>query len=506
MRKKSDARRGTLQADSASNPDPKKPLTTETPEPGVARPAVSDPSVNYVAGSLIYPFIRTDIILAETIDEAEQANGWQIWDDMALDPTLASLQLWYKSNVLMDGLQIDAKKFDPLQGQDLPDEKDTLSAEWARRYMVEIIERLQFVDRPIMATCWDLLDGVRYPHKLAEVTSDTLKYGEFSGMPGFASIRTIPRANYNLIYDWKNTFKGILGIVPGGSIALWSGIVADASLIPNVVAPEKISMFFADDADGIPRSLWNGIYAPWLRLMESYVQMMRTMGGMAGGKVSLVLGEDNRGQEFKDPATGETVTMIQRGQAALKGWMNNGTLTVGPGSTPMVWFPPGTALDGFLAAIKNFQREAVQVITTNAKALLEGEHSSGLSEDKADDDADPVTVILKSKLCQTLNKLFYNQLKLAKGEEFAQRYCPSASMNKGSAPDFADNGATYAQIMAASACTPSQLPDICALVGIRPPNAAEMVVITKAWNAKMDQIQNPPEPSAQPPKPQPKPK
>jgi hypothetical protein len=490
---------------SADNPDSNPRATTQTPALSNKSAVVSRSDVQYIASSVAYPFIRTDIILAGTIDEAEKINGLRIYDDMLLDPTVAGVRLWSLVNTLADGLTVEAAEFEPPIGSEEIDPVDQKEAEWSRRYIKAVIKRLSRTDRDIFGVMWDLLDGARLPHVIAEVNFDTFKTGEYSGLYFWDSIRPKPRPNYNLIYDEMNTFRGVLGLVPGGSIAKWSGIITDASKLPNVVSPEKLIFFFADDRLGIPKSLWNGIYAPWARLQGLYTDMMETSQGATGGKIAVTLG-DKAGQKFTDPTTGEEVTAEMATFNQARQWRNNGVLVLQNGSTPYVFYPQGDALDSFVEAIKMTKAEIAIGLTTNAKSILEGEHSSGLSEDNASDDAEPVIDLLKMRLCLCLDKLFYSTLKLSRGEAYAERYAPTASMKKGDKVDFPPAGTTLSQLVAADALTPSQMPDAAKIVGLKAPTSQEMDLLTQSWQARIgaaiDAALNPPEPASEnaPPK------
>jgi hypothetical protein len=472
---------------SKQNPDKNRHVTTQTPESYQIGDVVSRADIQYVPSSTtVTRFIRGDLILPQTIDEAEIGQGLDIYDEMLLDPTIAGIRLWMNVNTLADGLTYEPADIEPEFGQEEPDPALLKEADWARRYVSAAVKRLKFTDRDIMLTLWDLLDGARIPHKLAEATYDTFPSGPYAGLPGLASLRTKPRRNYNLVYDTMNRFRGIVAIVPGSTLALWSGYIRDVSKLPGAVAAEKLVYFFADDRDGIPKSLYNAAFAPWARMIDLYADMMQTSGNSAGGKVSIVLG-DKAAQQFTDPVTGATQTAEERAQAAASQWGNDGVLILMHGATPTVHYPQANALNTFIEGIKMCKNEIATALTTQAKAIFEGEHGSGLSEDTASEDAEAVITMLKSKLCIALDSLSYNLLKLAKGEEYAQRFCPKASMDKGDVADFPEAGQTWAAICAAEGFTPSQIPSISKMTGLKTPNAAELEILGATWLAQQKQ-------------------
>lgn len=396
---------------------------------------------------------------------------------MLTDPTIAGIRLWMIVNTLQDGVNFLPASPD---GDALWSDQDKAEAIASKRYVSSAFHRLQFVDRPLYSTLWNLMDGARIPEKLAEITYDTMTSGEFVGRAGFSSITPKPRGNYRLVYDSMNRFRGVLAIVAGSSLAIFSGYVRDASKFPNVIASEKILMFNADDVDNVPKSLYAGAYAPWARILRMYRQMIETGEASAGGKVAVVLG-DKAAQVFVDPVTGEQTTLELNTKSALSQWGNNGTLTLPNGSMPYVFFAQPGALQTFIEAIQMCKREMWTALTTNDKTGMEGNHGSGLSEDKSADNAEPVIDMLKTKLCMCLDKASYQLLKLDRGEEYAQRYCPKASMVKGDKGDFESGGPVLAQLKTAGFLTPSQYETACPLAGIKPPTPEEMTLIGNAW-------------------------
>ena len=483
---------------SKENPDKNRHVTTQTPETYKIDDVVSRADIQYVPSSTsVTRYVRGDLILPQTIDEAEAGQGLDIYDEMLLDPTIAGVRLWMNVNTLADGLNYEAAEIELEIGQEKPDPELTKESEWARQYVTAAVKRLKYVDRDIMLTLWDLLDGARIPHKLAEATYDTFPSGPYAGLPGIASLRTKPRRNYNLVYDTMNKFRGIVAIVPGSSLALWSGYIRDISKLPGAIAAEKLVFFFADDRDGVPKSLFNAAFAPWARMLDIYSDMMQTSGNSAGGKVSIVLG-DKAGQQFTDPVTGGIQTAEERAQAAASQWGNDGVLILMNGATPTVHYPQANALNTFIEGIKMCKNEIATALTTQARAIFEGEHGSGLSQDNASDDAQPVVVMLKSKLCLALDTLSYNLLKLAKGEAYAQQFCPKATMERGDVVDFPASGTAWAAIASAEGYTPSQIPQIAKIIGVKPPVAAEMEIIGATWLAQQKSKLTPPEPPALP--------
>ena len=487
-----------------NNPDPNKHLTTQTPSRQQKGDVVSRADIQYVPSSeSITRFITGDLILPDTIDEAELDNQIGVYDEMLLDPTIAGLRLWTNVNVLTDGLRYEAKQFEPDLGEEEPNKTDVKEADWSRRYVAAAIDRLQYVGNKargnIMLFLWDLMDGARIPSTIAEATYDTIRTGEYAGNPGIKFLKVKPRRNFNIVLDTMNTFRGIVAIVPGQSLALWSGFIQDVSKLPNAIAEEKLIWFYVDDRCGVPKSLYNPFFGPWLRMLKLYKQFILTAQASAGGKRAVVLG-DKAAQQFVNPQTGAPATMEMNASASLQNWNNEGTLVLANGSKPHVFYAQPGALTAFIEGLKMCKREIWTAGTTNDKTAMEGDHGSGLSESKSSDDAQPVIDLIKGKLCIALDGLSFNLLKLAKGEEYAMRYCPKASMERGDIADFPAAGAAWAAIATAEGFTPSQVPAIMKLIGLPPPTVEELDVMMTTWKAKRDPAANPPEPVVAGPK------
>jgi hypothetical protein len=486
---------GTSRDDSLASKQEEGPVTSDAPLADTQKPIVSNPAIQYVASTRDYPFLRGDIVLSGSIDEAEIANGWRIWSEMALDPTAQGIQLWTKVNTLVDGFTIEPRQFLLRAGSESPNDEDVQQALWSAQYVGHVLcDQLEMDDRPMLSILWDMLDGIREPYKVAEVTYNTLRFGDFKGFPGIKCIRPKPRENYNIVLDEMNNWRGVVGLVPGGSQALWSGFIKDASVIPNCIAAEKLAWFYAADEDGIPRSLWNGMYAPWARLQLTYRDYIDAISASCGAKVSLEMSDDQRGLDFQDPRTGETVSAIEQTRRAAEKWTSSGVLITLPDAKTTVWYPPASMVQGFQSTVKQWQREMCMSIAIDSKAIMEGEHGSGLSDDKSDENADPVISLIQLRVCWLLNRLAFNLLKLAKGREFAYRYSPIAAMGKAATADYPDAGETTAAMFTAKAVFPSQLDSIADKTGVNRPTAAEKVAYTLVWNAQNELAKNPPSP------------
>jgi hypothetical protein len=78
---------------SKQNPDKNRHVTTQTPESYQIGDVVSRADIQYVPSSTtVTRFIRGDLILPQTIDEAEIGQGLDIYDEMLLDPTIAGIR------------------------------------------------------------------------------------------------------------------------------------------------------------------------------------------------------------------------------------------------------------------------------------------------------------------------------------------------------------------------------------------------------------------------------
>lgn len=440
-------------------------LSTEAEAPTTLEPierdrgdVVSRLDTGYIAGTAQYPFIRSDIALPMTIDDAEREYGIDIYERMKREPILAAIERVIKIVVLADGLTIAPRYSKPEDQTDAEKMDAWQKSEEMAEYVRAAIDRLGKVSRPIMRTLWNLLDAPRLGHKLAEIVYDFIPDGPFAGALGIAEFQTKPRQNYVFVLDERNRFRGVIAKVPGGSIALRTGLVYDVSQIPNAIAPEKLVILTLDDEDGDPRgvSWWRPLWDPWYRKQILKPEHMKTGVQFGGGMISVELPEKAESVSVKDPSGGEIRDRGTDGRVTLLAstlWtaqqLRNGGVGVFHNGTTVTVHTPKADSKFFDESFDMLDREMVTAFLLSARSILEAQHGSKADTDTSADLLDELKMFVRSRLCEVLTDgPFYTLVKNSYGPEMAQ-YSPIARMQRTSRPDFAGNAGAVAQLSAA---------------------------------------------------------
>jgi|GEM_PF-1946786 len=438
-------------------------ITTETPIEKIEAEVVSVPIVSYIASSESYPFFIGDRALPQEIDDAESQFGLDIYDKMAAEPVLGAAEAALKVLVLADGLSISPNVKSPPKTGATPEQvSDYEKSEYASDFIRHIVNRLGRTDRPILSTLWNLLEAIRKGHKIAEITYDYIEDGIYSGLFGVKSIRPKPHVNYSFVLDGQNNFRGVIAKVPGGSIALRTGIVYDVSLIPNAIAPEKLLILTLDDSDADPRgrSWYRRAYNSWLRKTALNQEEIKTATQFAGGMITAVAPDENQQTPVKDQITGQPVRLANAIATSLS-QLRNGGFAVFPFGTLVTVHAPHADVQFFERAKAECDMEMVTTLVLTARSILEAKRSSKSDSDNAQDLLDELKQYVRRNICEVLTaKLFHPLLVMNFGKDFADNYTPIASMQRTSMPDFAANATGIAALMTSQYIDPSQLDGI----------------------------------------------
>jgi len=417
-------------------------LTTSSPLRTPIADAVSDLATPYVSSSVEYPFYWGGRAVPREIDEAEREFGVDIYDKMAADSRLGAAIRTFKVGTLANGLTVLPSHSQVAPGSPASEFATFEKSCEIRDYVNHVLERLARVDRPITDTLWNALDCAYKGHKLAEMTADLIVGGPYDGLMGLASFRTKPRENYALVLDsTTNRFLGVIGKVPGGSIALRTGLVWDAAHIPNMIAAEKLINFTLDDRDGDPRgkSWLRDSYDPWYRKQQMKVEHLKALMRFAGGMISVICPEEDKAVRYQNPVTGKYDTLMNCCVAAASQMSNGRVGGFHVGTQLSVHFPT-SSLDAFIAANDMLDREMVTSFLLTARTMIEARYGSRADSETAQDSLDELIAYARSRLCKLLTeKMFYWLVRCSYGVAVADEFCPVASMERASRPDFAAN-------------------------------------------------------------------
>lgn len=438
-------------------------LTTGTPTPREEVELGSNPLVSYIGSSVEYGFLQADRALPRTIDDAEADFGENIYDRMANDAILGGAEAYLKVLALSVDLNVNPSIEEPPKETATPEQ---IAAHKSAKEMSDfgqaMLDGLAQSDRPIGRILWDMLDAMRKGHRLAEVTARVAVDGDYVGKLVVDAIRPKPRKNYAFVLDEYNTFRGVIAVVPGVSIALRQGIVAGLEGIPNAISPDKLLVLTFGGKDGDPRgqSWFRRAYDPWYRKQIVKPESVKTAVQFGGGMITAILPELQGQTDVMDPSgSGKMVHMQKAIQWSLSQLHNGGTATFPFGTLLKVDRPEG---DGkyFESFFDRCDREMVTTFLLSSRAMLEARHGSKADTSESKDTVDDLVQYVRQALCEMIEGLIRRFIVLNWGEARALKESPKCTMQITSKPDFAENATAVAQLVEAGYVAPSQKPAI----------------------------------------------
>lgn len=440
----------------------KKKQTTGVPPVRDERGPVTGIVGSYIGSSERYGFIQTDRALPQTIDDAERDFGEDIYDRMANDAILGGAEVYLKVLVLSVDLRVAPAIEEPRPHEPAHRHAEFAEAKAAADFCQAFLDRLSHTDRPIRNTLWEMMDAVRKGHRLAEIDAEVAEDGILKGRLVPKSIRPKPRRNYAFVLDEYNTFRGVIAVVPGVSIALRNGIVYGLEEIPNAIAPSKLMVLTIGGKDGDPRgqSWFRRAYDPWYRKQIVKPEAVKTAVQFGGGMITAIAPEDINQVNVQDPITGKTVHIQQAIQSILQQLSNGGTATF-PGGTKIDVHRPDSDGSYFEDFFDRCDREMVTTFLLSGRSMLEARHGSKADSGASQDVIDDLVQFMRHELCEMVRlRLFRPFVEMNFGAMFADRFTPRATMLRMSRPDFAANATAVAALKTAGYLDPSQLVDI----------------------------------------------
>jgi len=435
--------------------------TTGVPPVRDLAPVVTDIAGSYIGSSAQYGFIQVDRALPQTIDDAERDFGDDIYDRMANDAVLGGAEAYLKVLVLSVDLNVSPAIEEPRPHEARARHAEFAKAKQAADFCRAFLDRLAQTDRPIRKVLWEMLDAVRKGHRLAEIDAEVASDGILKGKLVPKSIRPKPRHNYAFVLDEYNSFRGVIAVVPGVSIALRNGIVYGLEEIPNAIAPSKLMVLTFGGKDGDPRgqSWFRRAYDPWYRKQIVKPESVKTAVQFGGGMITAIAPEDINQVNVQDPITGKTVHIQAAIQSILQQLSNGGTATF-PGGTKLEVHRPDSDGSYFEDFFDRCDREMVTTFLLSGRAMLEARHGSKADSGASQDVIDDLVQFVRHEICELIQlRLFRPFVEINFGTDFAERYTPKATMLKMSRPDFAANATAVAALTTAGYLDPSQLPD-----------------------------------------------
>lgn len=450
------------------------------------RMAINDLSLllsQVVAGSTDFPYqvmIRT---LPRYVDDAERDFGSDLYDRMRHDAAISAAIETLKMRCVESGMEIlpAIDKPSPSASDETPkDDPDFALAQMCQKFAQEAIDGLD--ELPIEDLIYDLLDGLVYGHRLAEVTFKHAASYE-TGRIGLVwdVIRPKPRNNYRLLVDQALKFQGILAIEPGRAISLPSGYIGKPEDYKNFLTFPKIALLTFASRNGDPRgtSLIRPAYTAWWMKQQIWPQYLKFLMQFAGPSL---IGYTPDMAVSNDPAQpNKSPEEVLKG--LLLAFQNGSVVALRGGSKVDLLQSQDTRC--FIEALGLCDTQMTWAILKQTRATMEAENGSRADSETATDVLDVLILWIRGVVARAFRQQVFKPLiSLNFGEQVARQFTPRLALAEVARPDLSEVASAIAALQAAEFWTPSQLPDICELLGVRQPSPEEMAVLRKVFTQK----------------------
>jgi len=354
-------------------------VTVGEPTPIPNRPAVADPTKEYVSGgalSWLSAFLR---VLPDFIDDVSRDFGDDIYERMLHDPQCASAINTIKHGILANPLSLPAVAANG--------EEPTPQAAEIAAFCARVLDTLE---TPLHDVLWNLLDALAYGSKVAEkVYAPGTE--EDAGRLVLARLKVKPRRATAFVVDAFGNIAGLMGLIPGVSWTtmtqnIFSG--ADPKLVPNYLPRDKFVILTCRQTDSDPhgQSLLRPAYYAWYMKTQVAPEYLKYLTLYAVG----ILVGTTAPESFADTpafqADGVTPVLDSTGnqvyltpqQTMLKNLLglHNGTAIVLPAGALLDTLKPAGDGKPFLDANDFFDRQIEKAITGQTLATSEAQHDT----------------------------------------------------------------------------------------------------------------------------------
>ena len=420
--------------------------TTPIPAPELnvaVQAAPAEKTVEYVsAGGWRHGWGSTAELLSQSADDAQQAYGDQLYEEMRTDHAVSSPIEVLKYGVF-SGEACVRPAVEPPPGK-RPDDPEIVArqAEYdAAREIAEFCEwDLAQMARPFPEFLREMTDALLLCTKLAEKVYAVETTGEYAGYLRHARLPVKPRTSWAFYVDGARNVLGVRAsaLDAGGTVTL---------------SREKFAVLTWDPRDNDPRgnSLARPAYKPWeirIRLWKEWFRYLQQFSRPipvgyvpADSEPTTTVTVDDDGTETD--GSGEESPE----QAYLKRLVQarNGAALVWPAAGRVEYLlPPG---DGkvFLEAFDSTQRQCVGAVMHQIRTIVESKFGSRADSGTAADILTMILGYLRGWVERFVEwELFYPLVTYNFGPEVAARYTPKFSLGDVTPKDVAKLGSMFA--------------------------------------------------------------
>lgn len=412
------------------------------------------------------PQIATPRTLPERVDEAERVHGVRVYDEMYETDIYLSAALQYLVDRLLEhGMAIVPSIEPPLPGEE--DQAKAIEYELAARmaeFCTSAFDALAARKNAVRDTVklW-ALQAMTHGQSMIQATYEPATFDGGEGMYALASLRFIPRRNYNLVVRPTGEILGALGIVPGQMPYAYSGLVPNPETWQNFVVASRLGwLVLSPSPNGIGgTSFLRPAYRAWKGTRSVEVAELRNIEQFAGQSLVFV-GPENGANVMNnlpvDPATGTAPRTINELIANIGAQYKSGVSAVLPHGTTKLPIGEPTG-DAFVEYFARVGREKVMAVLHNARTLMESQRSSQADAGSAENIADVVVNMLKEVVGDVLRQQVLRPLiELNAGPKVATKFTPHVSFSKVSAPDISSRLLALSTGLSSGAVSKAMLP------------------------------------------------
>lgn len=237
-------------------------------------PSRADLQTEYVSGGGWSWYSRLARTLPPSIDDITSDFGDDLYERMALDPTVAKCLAIFKASILEDGVDLNPAVKD--------DQDDDYKLATTIRDEAEAM--LDDLETSLDDVLWNMCDHIALGNVVAEQRYD-LKRGtiEKRELLQLVALKPKPRRTYAFVVDAYLNVIGLLGQRPGESNPYMGQVGLDPSHTPNILSREKfaIATFRPRNSDPRGTSILRPAYDPWWRkrqLLPEYLKYLVQFG------------------------------------------------------------------------------------------------------------------------------------------------------------------------------------------------------------------------------------
>lgn len=419
----------------------------------------NDPFKEYVSGSPLTYLQNYYNALPQYIDDITADFNLEVYDQMLKDSQVTSAFESLRMGVLSSGINF------PGRVQDEKDPDFALSEEVRQFVERNLMERLA---QPFRQICYDLLEGMAFGHKVAEMTFENVTdtTDEDNGKTCLKSLKVKPQRVTAFVVDAYYNVVAIAGRIPGqvGNMLIPQGFIPvsqngttpTVSLLPR----SKFCIFTYRPQDADPRgtSILRPAYDPWWRKQQFRKDHLAYMSAFASPSIVGFTPEDSVAYPVSDSyanptpdgtGTQQYLTPEQLYATAIAGLKNNSYMVVPGGSKIEVLQPQGNG-EAFDKAFDRCDSEITKGIQYQTLSTNEGQHQSRAASQTHENVKDMVINFAKEALADCINRdVIYTLVRYNYTEDEARKFAPKIDFSEAAASDFATDATAVAALQTA---------------------------------------------------------